>query len=676
MFRAGRRARLTTGIALIAVAVLLAGCDWPQYRFGPEHTGFNPNETTINPTSISGLGLRWSAPLGSGAPPVIADGVLYLSSGKLYALDANTGSARWASQGIGDDLSSPAVAAGAVYVSALKDGDAWLYALDAGSGTARWSQNLGRSANPLSPTISGGAVYVTGDKLYAFDATTGTPLWSAVPGNEEYFYDSPAVAGGVAYVGGGKLHAFDAATGRRLWAVGGPLSNFRSPAVADGMVYVGNADQLFAFNARTGAELWSAVPGVGTSVPAVANGVVYIGADKLYALNARTGEKLWSTGEASEYLTPAVANGLVYVGSAGQSFVFNAATGAQLSSFDSRNGSAVVVVNGVVYVAEGSKLTAYGLPSATPQLSVSPAFPDGFVFGNPAAAATSFTITNLGTTPTSPITDGLVGPDAAQFRRTSDGCAGTILAGRARCTVTVSFAPTQSGPRTAWLTTTATTGGAVRALLTGTAQPFTLSPPSRYFGDLFEGTTSSAAFTVTNLSALPIGPLANSITPPGGFTIAPDGCAGKVIAPAASCTFSVRFAPTAGLTYAPSLVATAPGYEARASLTGRGLSRLAITPTSKRFGRLAPGTSASASFTVTNISPAAVGPITDTLEYVYGPDGFAITSDTCAGRSLAPSASCTVVAAYAPAAYGYREARLRTAAPVGGSATSLLQGGI
>ena len=60
-------------------------------------------------------------------------------------------------------------------------------------------------------------------------------------------------------------------------------------ARADGNVY--------ALNASTGAKLWSYNTGAPyVSSPAVANGVVYIGAGdgNVYALNASTGAKLWS----------------------------------------------------------------------------------------------------------------------------------------------------------------------------------------------------------------------------------------------------------------------------------------------------------------------------------------------------------------------------------------------
>jgi outer membrane protein assembly factor BamB len=63
--------------------------------------------------------------------------------------------------------------------------------------------------------------------------------------------------------------------------------------VANGVVYVGSADDnLYAYNAATGAPLWSATAGGPhySSSPAVANGMVYVGSFDhnlyAYALNA------------------------------------------------------------------------------------------------------------------------------------------------------------------------------------------------------------------------------------------------------------------------------------------------------------------------------------------------------------------------------------------------------
>ena len=66
-----------------------------------------------------------------------------------------------------------------------------------------------------------------------------------------------------------------------------------SPAVANGVVYVGAFDdKVYAFDAATGAQLWTATTGniIGSS-PAVANGTLYIGSldNSLYAYSLNGG---------------------------------------------------------------------------------------------------------------------------------------------------------------------------------------------------------------------------------------------------------------------------------------------------------------------------------------------------------------------------------------------------
>jgi outer membrane protein assembly factor BamB len=95
------------------------------------------------------------------------------------------------------------------------------------------------------------------------------------------------------------------------------------------VVYIGSSDgNLYALNANTGEKLWNYATGGGPTSPAVANGVVYIGADvpgccgesegeNLYALNASTGVKLWSfrpRTKSGAGISPAVANGMVFFG--------------------------------------------------------------------------------------------------------------------------------------------------------------------------------------------------------------------------------------------------------------------------------------------------------------------------------------------------------------------------
>src|SRR6476660_3550517 len=135
MLIARRRSQLTAGAALLIAAILLGACDWPQSRYGPDRTGFNPFETTISPANVSQLRMRWSQYTHSyqavTAASVIASGTLYVGTDKLYALDANSGSARWSSGAIGIAKASPAVDDGAVYVNATEGGTTRLHAFDA-----------------------------------------------------------------------------------------------------------------------------------------------------------------------------------------------------------------------------------------------------------------------------------------------------------------------------------------------------------------------------------------------------------------------------------------------------------------------------------------------------------------------------------------------------------------
>ena len=79
----------------------------------------------------------------------------------------------------------------------------------------------------------------------------------------------------------GYLVAHDVTTGKRLWHARLPVSG-SAPAIANGVVYVGAGDgNLSAFALEDGKRLWSAKVGGGdlASSPTVVNGTVYIGSD-------------------------------------------------------------------------------------------------------------------------------------------------------------------------------------------------------------------------------------------------------------------------------------------------------------------------------------------------------------------------------------------------------------
>ena len=299
--------------------------------------------------------------------------------------------------------SSPAVdtSGGVVYVGS-KDGI--LYAYSASSGSLLWqSPPLGGSINS-SPTLANGYVYVSivYGWTFVFDETNGTdgtntgcapahaglvcdPEWGdRTPGD---VYSSPAVANGMMYTasalprdpGGGTFYAFGATLNSwcsgtpYAWGSSGDLETCTpewtakwdgggsSPAVANGIVYIGSSkDGLLAFSANRSADcrgtpyinevctpLWigdigrersGGGPG---STPAVANGIVYIGARSgiLYAFNASNGSLLWTEATGGTIDSSAmIADGVVYVGCSSNLANQGQVCKANLYAFNASNG--------------------------------------------------------------------------------------------------------------------------------------------------------------------------------------------------------------------------------------------------------------------------------------------------------------------------------------------------
>jgi outer membrane protein assembly factor BamB len=358
---------------------------WPQYGFDPGHSGRNPREVLLDPSTVGDLTSAWTATLDSRddpayavafSSPAVVGGVLYIGTerGKLDAIDAWTGAIRWTTDtGQTHNWSSPAVVRGIVYV-----GGGEVSAIRASTGAVLWTVNTGDDT--WSPTVSNGVVYVgsKGGKLYAIRASNGSILWTRVIGDTEASGTSqaPTVADGVVYVNSGSndLSALDAVSGRVEWTVqlGGEAD--APPAVVDGVAYAPSTESLQALDASTGHVLWTAPVGGELSPPAVGEGLVFVGgSDGLSAFDAATGALRWTAplGYCVES-SPAVANGVVYVvgarldeGSA-DLYALDAVTGEALWSapIESEGGRPDPrVVNGFVYAgSESGTLYAFALP--------------------------------------------------------------------------------------------------------------------------------------------------------------------------------------------------------------------------------------------------------------------------------------------------------------------------
>lgn len=217
----------------------------------------------------------------------------------------------------------------------------------------------GTRYNPLETSLNTSNVFHQGSTglVYGWNQLTLGPVTS-----------SPAVVNGIAYVGSddGKVYAFNAATGAPLWSFATSGQVQGSPAVVNGVVYVGVGEQLatdgslYALNATTGALLWAFTAPVGPAAgrgnafgtPVVANGIVYASNsnESVYAFDAGTGAFLWSTDPTNPIgtywgNTPVIANGVVYVATAssGQGLVYalNAGNGAVLQQYQVPTGGAI-----------------------------------------------------------------------------------------------------------------------------------------------------------------------------------------------------------------------------------------------------------------------------------------------------------------------------------------------
>lgn len=147
--------------------------------------------------------------------PAVANGRVYCGSGyynywegsgshTMFCLDELTGGVIWTYLTGSDILSSPAIAYGNCYFTST-DGE--LYCVDALSGgptpTLIWSNTTGDSWS--SPSVADGRVVVGSrgtNRLYCYNASTGTLVWDYNAGNR--IDGSPAIADGkvVAYVRG------------------------------------------------------------------------------------------------------------------------------------------------------------------------------------------------------------------------------------------------------------------------------------------------------------------------------------------------------------------------------------------------------------------------------------------------------------------------------------------
>lgn len=266
----------------VALGTLLGGAPAPAPRPGPRTalTSWQVGRAPVEPARPSRPALPWRATHGAGGRVITGrPGAVYVGGTRITEYDAATGLPTWSS-GPTPLLDRLLLGGDVLYGRA---GDA-LYAVDAASGTARWAH---RAAGTVVPARE--HVYVhDAARLVALDAANGTARWR----RSTAVHGIAAPGDGVVYAAeGSEVTALDAKTGEVLWRSRRPART--APAVLGGVLYGSGGGKLYALDAGTGEPLWETAS---AGPPILADeAIVTAGDTAVTAHDPHTGRLLWRT---------------------------------------------------------------------------------------------------------------------------------------------------------------------------------------------------------------------------------------------------------------------------------------------------------------------------------------------------------------------------------------------
>ena len=261
----------------------------------------------VSPTVSGFFGLSLATPQDNRVMDhiTVAGGVAYfgLNNGKVYAVDALTGKAKWTAPFRAEQAvwAAPVLdpATGLLYVGSL---DHHFYALDAATGTVKWKKALG-AAVAAAPTLADGTLYVGtfGAQVLALQAADGAERWTFETAN--WVWGTPVLDAGTLYFTdvSGNVYALTAATGKEIWSAK-PGNTIRAAPVvtADAIIVTDRAGHIFGLNPATGASVWPALPALKGQLlgsPVVGGDTVLVAplsGDNLLVAYSPAGAQLWA----------------------------------------------------------------------------------------------------------------------------------------------------------------------------------------------------------------------------------------------------------------------------------------------------------------------------------------------------------------------------------------------
>jgi outer membrane protein assembly factor BamB len=249
---------------------------------------------------VSDGGLVWKAPLaaaGPGSSPLVADGRVYVASGRPAAYDAETGAKLWEAKEVRTGDGSPAWwTPEGTSAQVVINGTQALYGLDPQNGTVLWQVEGGSQSTAVT---SGNHLVVYSGKegvgLRAYEFVPNAPpkpLWSHYWLTRRYT-GSPIIHQGLVYAMCGEKHlCLDLLTGKKHWeeVVNSTIS---SPILIDGKIFIqengGTHIRVLKADPSHYHQLARAKAGaMSCATPAIAKGRMIIRQkDKLVAFDVR-----------------------------------------------------------------------------------------------------------------------------------------------------------------------------------------------------------------------------------------------------------------------------------------------------------------------------------------------------------------------------------------------------
>ena len=311
----------------------------------------------------------------------------------------------------------------------------------------------------------------------------------------------------------------------------------------------------------------------------------------------------------------------------------------------------------------------------------------------------TFTITNSGSlTAQSIVATALSAPfsfKGGTFPGTGGNCGSTLNAA-GTCNVVVTFSPTALGSSSANLNLAYDNGASIQNATrpmqgTGaTAATLAISDGATYdFGAIANGANVEHSFTITNNGGVTATTLSGSgLSSPysfkGGAYPGTGGTCVTTLAPAASCTVFVVYAPSTIGTQAGTLSINyqngLSGQTSSRALTGTSVAPAALTLSdgpSYDFGTRATGSSVDKTFTLSNggsFTASSIAGVGLSAPFTYKGGTFPGTGGNCTS-TLTSSASCTLVVTYAPTATGSQSSTI-TVNYFNGASSQAATGGV